>query len=236
MLADAVKTLSEAFDPALFWEYRAVLFPGLLYNFYVFFLTVGLAIGLGLVAAVLRLSRNFVVRSIGTVYSELCRNAPEYVTLIWIFYVPPLLLSIALNQNVSFTPLIAAVIALGLSSSGYFSETFRAGILAVPAGHVEAARSLGMSRMLTLRRIILPQAVRHMLPEAMNQLVSLFKGTTLVSLIAVPDLLYQVSIVSAQESKALPLYSGAALVYFVLIYGFASLAQRFSDPWREKSR
>ena len=226
----------EAFDPRLFWEYRAVLLPGILYNFYVFFLTVGVAIGLGLVAAVLRLSPNIALRGLATIYTELCRNTPEYITLIWIFYVPPLLLSMALGGNVSFSPLLAAVIALGLASSGYFTETFRAGILAVPKGHLEAARSLGMSRTLALRRIVLPQAVRHMLPEAMNQLVSLFKATTLVSLIAVPDLLYQVSLVSMSTGKALPLYSGAAIIYFLLIFTFSTLAQRFSDPWREKTK
>ena len=75
-----------------------------------------------------------------------------------------------------------------------------------------------------------------MLPEAMNQLVSLFKATTLVSLIAVPDLLYQVSLVSMTTGKALPLYSGAAIIYFLLIFTFSTLAQRFSDPWRGKSR
>ena len=231
-----LETLGGAFDPQLFWEYRGVLLPGLLYNFYVFFLTVGIAVGLGLAAAVLRLSPNFLLRGFGTVYAELCRNAPEYVVLIWIFYVPPLLLSVAMEQNISFTPVLAAVIALGFSSSGYFTETFRAGILSVPKGHIEAGRALGMSRALALRRVVLPQAVRHMLPEAMNQLVSLFKATTLVSLIAVPDLLYQVSIVAAREGKALPLYSGAAIIYFLLIYGFSTLAQRYSNPWRERSR
>ena len=231
-----LETLGGAFDPQLFWEYRGVLLPGLLYNFYVFFLTVGIAVGLGLAAAVLRLSPNFLLRGFGTVYAELCRNAPEYVVLIWIFYVPPLLLSVALEQNISFTPVLAAVIALSLTYSGYFTETFRAGILSVPKGHIEAARAIGMSRGLVLRRVVLPQAVRHMLPEAMNQFVSLFKATALVSLIAVPDLLYQVSIVAARESRALPLYTAAALAYFLLVFAFSSLAQRFSDPWREKSR
>ena len=235
-MPEQLRTFLEAVDPALFWEYRAVMLPGIWFNFYVFFLTVGVAIGLGLIAAVLRLSHNIVLRGIGTVYAEVCRNTPEYIGLIWIFYVPPLLLGMLLEQNVSFSPLLAAVIALGLSSSGYFTETFRAGIQAVPKGHVEAARGLGMSRMLTLRRIILPQAVRHMLPEAMNQLVSLFKATTLVSLIAVPDLLYQVSLVSVATGKAMPLYSGAAIIYFLVIFSLSTLAQKASDPWREKSR
>ncbi|MEE9229423.1 MAG: amino acid ABC transporter permease [Acidobacteriota bacterium] len=230
------ETLAGAFDPLLFWEYRAVLLPGLAFNFYIYFLSAGVAITLGLIAAVLRLNQFIVFRAVGTFYAELCRNTPEYVLLIWIFYVPPLLLTVMLGTNINFSPFLAAVIALGLSSSGYFTETFRAGILAIPKGHIESARSLGMSGMLTLRRIVLPQALRHMLPEAMNQLVSLFKGTTLVSLITVPDLLYQVSIVTQQESKSLPLYSGAAIIFFLIIFTFSTIVKKFSDPWREKSR
>ena len=236
MLDGILETLGSTFDPHVLWEYRVVLLSGLLYNFYVFFLTIGFAICLGLIAAVLRLSSYVALRGIGTAYAEICRNTPEYIALIWIFYVPPLLLSMAMNENISFSPVLAAVIALALTYSGYFTETFRAGILSVPKGHIEAARAIGMPRGLVLRRVVLPQAVRHMLPEAMNQLVSLFKATALVSLIAVPDLLYQVSIVAARESRALPLYTAAALAYFLLVFSFSSLAQMFSDPWREKSR
>ena len=177
-MLDNILDLGSTFDLQLLWEYRVVLLSGLLYNFYIFFLTVGIAIGLGLVAAVIRLSSTSSCAA-SDAYAEVCRNTPEYIALIWIFYVPPLLLSIAMDENVSFTPVLAAVIALSLTFSGYFTETFRAGILSVPKGHIEAARALGMSRALVLRRVVLPQAVRHMLPEAMNQLVSLFKATAL---------------------------------------------------------
>ena len=81
-----------------------------------------------------------------------------------------------------------------------------------------------MSERLILRRIILPQVVRRMLPEAINQFVSLFKATTIVSLIAVPDLMYQVSMVTQQEMRPLPLYTGAALTYFAVIFVVATAA------------
>jgi len=228
--------LAKDLDPAVFWEYRAVLIPGLLYNFYVFFLTVGVAVGLGLFVAILRLSHHGVLRAVGGLYAEVCRNTPEYIALIWIYYVPPLLIGLAIGRNISFSPLLAAVIALGLSSSGYFTETFRAGILAVPKGHVEAARALGMSRLATMQRIVLPQAIRHMLPEAMNQFVSLFKGTTLVSLIAIPDLMYEVSLVTMDTDRALPLYTGAALIYFVLILAMTTLVRKVTDRMRKSPR
>ena len=127
MLDGILETLGSTFDPHVLWEYRVVLLSGLLYNFYVFFLTIGFAICLGLIAAVLRLSSYVALRGIGTAYAEICRNTPEYIALIWIFYVPPLLLSMAMNENISFSPVLAAVIALALTYSGYFTETFRAG-------------------------------------------------------------------------------------------------------------
>ena len=235
-MSDSLLLTIEAFDPSLFWEYRNVLFPGLLYNFYIFFLTIGFAIVLGLLVAIFRLNTSIFIRGIGTVFLELCRNTPEYIMLIWVFYVPPLLLSHLFNENISFTPLVACVIAFSLTSSAYFTESFRAGILSVSKGHIDAARSFGMSWYLTLFRIILPQAMRYMLPEFMNQCVSLFKLTALVSLVTVPDLLYQVSMVSQDVGKSMPLYTYAAIVYFILIYALASLAERISEPWRQKSK
>ena len=226
----------EFVGPALFWEYRSIFAYGLLVNFYVFFWAALLALATGLVASLLRLSARPLLRGVGTFYAEMCRNAPEYVLLIWIHFVPPLLLSALLPVKVSFSPIVSAIIALGLASSGYFTETFRAGILSVPKGHVEASRSLGMSGYLTFRFVILPQAVRKMLPEALNQFISLFKSTTLVSLIAVPDLMYQVSMVTQEQMRPMPLYSGAAIIYFVLIFAAAALVRRFSEAWRSRAR
>jgi len=126
------------------------------------------------------------------------------------------------------------VIALGLVYSGYFAETFRAGIEAVPSGHVEAARSLGMGEQLVLWRIVLPQVVRRMLPESINVFISLFKATTIVSLIAVPDLMYRVSMITQQEMRPLPLYTGAALVYFAIVLVAGTALRAFAERWRAK--
>jgi ABC-type amino acid transport system permease subunit len=150
--------------------------------------------------------------------------------------VPPLVLTLLLRTRINFSPLFSAVVALGLASSGYFTETFRAGIQSIPRGHIEAARSTGLSGVLTFRWVILPQAVRKMLPEALNQFISLLKSTTLVSLIAVPDLMYQVSMITQEQMRPMPLYSGAAIVYFVIILSLAALVRRFSESWRAVGR
>jgi ABC-type amino acid transport system permease subunit len=110
------------------------------------------------------------------------------------------------------------VIALGFVYSGYFAEAFRAGIQAIPQGNLDAGRAFGMSERLILWRITLPQVVRRMLPEALNLFISMFKATTIVSLIAVPDLMYNVSMVIQQEMRPLPLYTGAAITYFLIIF------------------
>lgn len=229
-----LETLGQLVDPGLFWEYRTILLAGAGVTLYVFALSAAVAVALGLVACLLRLSGRRPLRWIGTLYAELCRNTPEYVLLIWIHYVPPLLLTWLLGVRVNFTPVVSAVIALGLASSGYFTETFRAGIQAIPRGHVEAARSLAMSHALTLRRIVLPQAVRRMLPEAMNQFISLFKATTLVSLISVADLMYQVSIITQEQMRPLPLYSGTAFLYFAVIFAMSSAVRAFTETWRRR--
>jgi len=118
--------------------------------------------------------------------------------------------------------------------SGYLAETFRAGIQSVPAGHVEAGRACGLSERVILWRIVLPQVVRRMLPEAVNQFVSLFKATTIVSLIAVPDLMYGVGMVIQTEMRPLPLYTGAAVVYFAIILVAATALRAASERWRAK--
>ena len=110
----------------------------------------------------------------------------------------------------------------------------RAGFLSVPTGHTEAALSLGMSRLAIVRRIVVPQAMRRMLPEALNQFVSLFKATTIVSLVAVQDILYRVEMINVQEMRPLPLYTWAALLYCAIIIASTQAIGRLTDRWRRR--
>jgi polar amino acid transport system permease protein len=224
--------LRQALDLALFWEYRNILFAGLLFNAGIFVCAAAAALAVGLAASLLRTSRHAPLRAVGAVYVEVFRNAPDYVMLIWVHLVLPLLIGAAIGRRVEFDPFLSAVIALGLVYSGYLAETFRAGFLSIPKGNIEAGRAVGMSEFLILRRIALPQVVRRMLPEAMNNFVSLFKATTIVSLISVPDLMYRVTMVTQQEMQPLPLYTGAALTYFAVIFVVASLARLLAERWR----
>jgi polar amino acid transport system permease protein len=226
--------LLQALDPRMIWEFRGVLARGLAFNAYVFLASAAIAVAVGLAAALLRINRSWPFRWVGTLHVEVFRNAPDYIMVVWVHFVLPLLLGALLGRRIEFHPFVSAVIALGFVYSGYLAETFRAGIQSLPAGQVEAGRACGMSERLILRRIIVPQVVRRMLPEAVNQFVSLFKATTIVSLIAVPDLMYQVSMITQQEMRPLPLYTGAALIYFAVIYLFAGITRALSERWRQK--
>ena len=230
------ESLREILDLQLFWEFRTVLLRGLAVNFYVFIAAAVLALSLGLGAALLRNSRAAPLRWLGTLHVEIFRNAPDYVMVVWVHFVLPLLIGAVLHSRFEFNPFVSAMIALGFVYSGYFAETFRAGIEAIPAGHLEAARSLGMGEGLIVRRIILPQVVRSMLPESINQFISLFKATTIVSLIAVPDLMYQVSMITQQQMRPLPLYTGAAITYFVIVLVAGSSLRVLADRWRARIR
>ncbi len=229
-----IERLTEVLDLTLFIDHLGYLLPGLSYNFLVFFLAALLAVALGLSMALLRIGRFIVGRAVATIYTELFRNTPEYVLVLWVHYVVPVLLSQLLATRLNLSPILSSVLALGIASSGYFAETFRAGIQAIPRGQVEAGMALGLSRAQIMRRVVLPQAIRVMLPEGLNNLVSLFKGTTLISLIAVPDLLYNTQVLNQYEMRPLPLYTGVALVYFGLIFAMSATARFFGDRWRAR--
>jgi His/Glu/Gln/Arg/opine family amino acid ABC transporter permease subunit len=228
------ESLRESLDLSLFWEYRFILFKGLSMSLGVVGCAAVLALAGGLVAALMRVSRYRALRWAGTLHVEVSRNAPDYIMVVWVHFVLPLLLGALIGKRLEFNPFVSALIALGFVYSGYFAETFRAGIEAVPRGQIEAGRSLGMSERLIMWRLILPQVVRRMLPESVNQFISLFKATSIVSLIAVPDLMYQVSMISAQEMRPMPLYTGAAVTYFAVVCACTYTLQALSGRWRAK--
>ena len=228
------ETLRQSLDLSLFWEYRYTVLAGLAQNVYVFLASAALALVLALFVGLSRLSRHRVLRVLSTAYAELFRNTPEFVLLIWVYYVLPILISKLLAAKFSLSPFLAAVLALGVAYSGFLSETVRAGIQSIPHGHVEAGLSLGMSRFTILRRIVIPQAIRRMLPEALSQFVSLFKATSIVSLVAVPDIMYQVSMINVDQMRPLPLYTGAALLFCLVIIAATQSINLLSDRWRKR--
>ncbi len=168
-------------------------------------LMIGLALGMG------RLTDSKLLNAPLVAFTELFRCTPLLVQLIWIYYALPVLLHITLSATA------AATITLSCYTGVFYSEIFRGGIVSIERGQWDAARALGLSWWKMMRLVILPQAVRRMIPPFMNQSITQLKNTSLVSVIAVPDVLYQGELVTGATYRPLEVYTAVALIYFALL-------------------
>jgi polar amino acid transport system permease protein len=190
---------------------------------------VAMAIGiaLGVLLAVMRLSPSPLVSGISWLYIWFFRGTPVLVQIYFWYYISALYPRIALgipfggpafvhiNANTTITPFTAAILALGLNEGAYMAEIVRAGIISVPEGQTDAARSLGMTRLQTMRRIVLPQAMRVIIPPTGNETISMLKTTSLVSVIAVADLLYAADTIYSVNFKTIQLLIVVSIWYLV---------------------
>jgi len=204
-------------DWSVVWQHRDVLIAGTATTFLLTIATMAIAVPCGIVVAVLRLYAWRPVRALATGYVELFRNLPLILVVYWAFYVLPILTGLGLS------PLATGLAALSLNVSAYNAETFRAGINSIRRGQVEAAMALGMTRAQALRRVIVPQALRRILPVLASTWVSLFKDTSLVSVIAVTELAYVSMQVRAQTFRVLEMLTAMAVLYWLLGYPQAKL-------------
>ena len=179
--------------------------------------TMAIAVPCGIVVASLRLYAWAPLRAIATAYVELFRNLPLILVVYWAFYVLPIATDLRLS------PFATGIAALALNVTAYNAETFRAGIGSIRRGQLEAAMALGMSRTQAVRRIVLPQAVRRILPVLASTWVSLFKDTSLVSVIAVTELAYVAMQIRAQTFSVLEMLTAMAAIYWLLGYPQAKL-------------
>jgi len=177
-----------------------------------------MAIGLvvGLIIALMRVSHSRILRVISTVYVEAIRGTPCLLQLFYIYFVLPAF-------GIRLDPFPAGVVGLAVNYSAYLSEVYRAGIMAVPRGQLEASQALGMSRRLMMRLIILPQAIRVVVPPLGNYFISLFKDTSLVSIISVADLSYVSLKIRSETYRILEVLSAMAAIYWLLGYPQAKL-------------
>jgi polar amino acid transport system permease protein len=182
---------------------------------------------LGTVLAVMRLSPNPMVTGGSWFYIWLFRGTPLLVQLLFWNFIsavyPKITLGIPFgpdivhaSANSLITPFVAAILGLGLNEAAYMAEIVRAGILSVEEGQTDAAQALGMTRIKTMRRIVLPQAMRVIIPPTGNETISMLKNTALVSVIASTDLLYSVQLIYSQNFKQIPLLIVASIWYLIL--------------------
>jgi polar amino acid transport system permease protein len=205
-------------------------------------LAMAIGIVLGVLLAVMRLSANPLIRSSSWFYIWIFRGTPVLIQILFWNFIAALYPTIDLgipfgpsfihlNANDFITPFIAGMLALGLNEGAYMAEIVRAGIISVDEGQTEASKALGMTRMQTMRRIVLPQAMRVIIPPTGNETISMLKYTSLVSVIAVAELTYSVQLIYSQSFQQIPLLLVASIWYLamttVLSIGQFFLERRF---------
>ena len=202
---------------------------------------VAMAIGIviGVVMAVGRQSRNVVVSGAASAYVGFFRGTPLLVQLIFWFNLAALYPTLEFGipfagpvfeaeTNQLITPMLAAILGLGLNEGAYMSEIVRAGLLSVDPGQTDAAEALGMRRSKIFRRIVLPQAMRVIIPPTGNATISMLKTTSLVSVIAIGDLLFAVQVIYSRNFVVIPLLITASL-WYLLVTTILSIGQHFLE-------
>ena len=183
--------------------------------------TIGLGLLIGLLVGLGRLSRSKLVNLPLIAYIEAFRCTPLLVQIVWFYYALPVLLGIQIPA------VAAATMTLSLYTGAFYAEIFRGGIISIEQGQWDAARALGLRPWHVMRKVILPQAVRRMVPPFVNQSITQLKNTSLVSTIAVPDLLYNGSLITAETYRPLEVYTVVALIYFAMLFPSTLLAQAY---------
>ena len=204
---------------AILQQYGWLFAKGLGFTILFTVVTVALGLAIGLLVGLARLSRRRTVVWPSVAYIELFRCTPLLVQLVWFYYAFPVIAGIQMPANV------AGGLVLALYTGAFYAEIFRGGIVSIGRGQWDAGRALGLRPWPIMRTIILPQAVRTMIPPFINQSVIQLKNTSLVSVIAVPDLLYQGELVTAATYRPLEVYTIVALLYFAVLFPATLAAQ-----------
>ena len=204
-------------DWSVVWTHRDALLQGALVTVLLTALTMLIAVPGGIVLMLLRQSRFRLLRGIGVSIVEFFRNLPLILLVYWAYYVVPILVDVQLS---AFT---TGLVALALNVSAYNAETFRAGVNSIRKAQTDAALAIGMSQLQAMRKIVLPQAVRRILPVLASTWVSLFKDTSLVSVIAVGDLAHTALQIRSQTFRVLEMLTAMATLYWLMGYPQAKL-------------
>jgi ectoine/hydroxyectoine ABC transporter permease protein EhuD len=222
----------ELFNTQVAVENLGPLLTGLLITIELTFVVIVVSLGFALLVALGGMSRWLLLRWVIKAYIELMRGTPLLLQLIYIYYVLP-------EIGIRLDAFTAGVIGLTLNYSAYISEVYRGGILAVPKGQHDAAAALGMTRALAMRRIVLPQAIRIVIPTLGNYFISLFKDTALCSVVSIQEVVFTAQIVAARNFQYFTLYTVVGAMYFLVSFPAARLVswleRRTRSGYRRRS-
>jgi len=215
-------------DWSVVWNHRDELLHGALLTVLLTVLTMLVAVPAGIVLALMRLSNSKALAAASHWFVEFFRNLPLILVVYWAFYVMPVLL------HIEFSAFTTGLVALCLNVSAYNAETFRAGINSIRKGQMEAAVAIGMSRWQAMKQIIVPQAWRRVLPVLASTWVSLFKDTSLVSVIAVGELAHVALQIRSQSFRVLEMLTAMAVIYWLMGYPQAKLVDWIQKKFEVK--
>ncbi len=204
--------MSYQWDFSFLAVHRGLILEGVLNTFKLAATSIVCGLAIGLVAGAARSARSRWPRILGTLYVEAFRNIPAVVLILWFFFAVPLLTGV---RNDRF---VAAALALTLYGGAYFAEIYRSGIQSIEKGQWEAARALGFGYYRQMLYIILPQALRRMIPAFTNEAIEMVKLTALASTIAYAELLYDAKLLSDTEYRPVEAYTAIGGLYILLLY------------------
>jgi polar amino acid transport system permease protein len=207
-------------DPSVVLNNLPFLMAGLKMTVVVSLASMALGAVVGLLIALARMSGVRSLEILAGLYIDIWRSTPLLIQLIWVFYALPIVTGQFLD------PLPAGILTMGLNVSACLAEIYRAGILSIARGQRYAGLSLGMTRWQVLRRVVLPQAITRMLPPFGSHFISLVKDSSLVSLINLPEVMWQVQSLAATTMRPLEVLSAGALIYMIVTLPLAVLVNR----------
>jgi polar amino acid transport system permease protein len=212
-----------AWDFAALKPYWGLIWQGLGVTVLYTVLTVVAGLAIGLLTGILRTTAPRWVSIPLRGYIEVFRCTPLLVQLVWVYYALPVLIGVDMSATT------ACFVTLSLYAGAFYAEIFRGGIEAIDRGQWEAGHAIGMGQARIFRRIILPQAIQVMVPSFINQTIMQLKNTSLVSTVAVGDLLYQGSVITAASYRPLEVYTTVAVLYFVVLFPLTLVADQLEQ-------
>jgi polar amino acid transport system permease protein len=212
-----------AWDFAALKPYWGLIWQGLGVTVVYTVITVLAGLAIGLTTGILRTMGPRWVSAPLRGYIEVFRCTPLLVQLVWVYYALPVLISVDMSAAT------ACFVTLSLYAGSFYAEIFRGGIEAIDRGQWEAGHAIGMRQGKIFRRIVLPQAIQVMVPSLINQTIMQLKNTSLVSTVAVGDLLYQGSVITAASYRPLEVYTMIAVLYFVVLFPLTLVADQLEQ-------
>ncbi len=212
--------MSYRWDFASVFGHSEALLAGAVGTLRIFGICLVLGLSLGLLVGLGRYARNRWLYLPASVFVEFFRNTPVLVQILWFYFALPMLVPFEIS------PLAAAALGISLNSAAFSAEIYRAGIQSIDKGQWEGGQALGLTAAGTMRRIILPQAIRRMLPALTNRGIEIFKMSTLASAVAYVELLQQGKLIASLDYNPIEVYTVIALAFFAFLYPLVQLTRR----------